>query len=102
MGLQFYLQALGTGDSPRSKHRRLARLTGADFRFLFGLTFPTLSLSQLERTMGIVVSLFSQIFPPPSKFNSDDIADLTGKVMIITGANTGEVSKLYSRLISKS
>ena len=39
--------------------------------------------------MGIIASLFSQIFPPQSKFNLEEIPDLTGKVIIVTGANTG-------------
>jgi hypothetical protein len=42
--------------------------------------------------MGILVSLItmaSQSFPPKSKFTVDDIPDLSGKVIIVTGANTG-------------
>ena len=42
--------------------------------------------------MGLAYSLFSvftQTFPPQSKFNVDDIPDLTGKVIIVTGANAG-------------
>ena len=34
-------------------------------------------------------SVISQVFPPKSKFNVEDIPDLSGKVMIVTGANTG-------------
>ena len=33
--------------------------------------------------------LFNQSFPPASLFAVDDIPDLSGKVMIVTGANTG-------------
>jgi retinol dehydrogenase-12 len=39
--------------------------------------------------------LFSSLrecFPPTSQFNIDDIPDLTGKTVLITGANTGEPS----------
>ncbi|KDR82950.1 hypothetical protein GALMADRAFT_238644 [Galerina marginata CBS 339.88] len=39
--------------------------------------------------MGIVASIISQSWPPKSKFAVDDIPDLTGKVVIVTGANTG-------------
>ncbi|KAF8799007.1 NAD(P)-binding protein [Phlegmacium glaucopus] len=39
--------------------------------------------------MGLVASFISQSFPPESKFNVRDIPDLSGKVIIVTGANTG-------------
>lgn len=39
--------------------------------------------------MGNHLSLLGQSFPSESKFHVDDIPDLTGKVMIVTGANTG-------------
>lgn len=39
--------------------------------------------------MGSHLSVLSQSFPPKSKFRVDDIPDLTGKVIIVTGANTG-------------
>lgn len=39
--------------------------------------------------MGVYLSLLSQSIPPKSKFNASDIPDLTGKVIIVTGANTG-------------
>ena len=32
---------------------------------------------------------FTQYFPPAPLFAVDDIPDLSGKVMIVTGANTG-------------
>lgn len=40
--------------------------------------------------MGQIPSLFGQTFPPKSRFHVEDIPDLSGKVMIVTGANTGE------------
>jgi len=39
--------------------------------------------------MGAINSIISQTFPPRSKFNPDDIPDLTGKVIIVTGASAG-------------
>lgn len=39
--------------------------------------------------MGNHLSLLGQTFPSKSNFRVDDIPDLTGKVMIVTGANTG-------------
>ena len=39
--------------------------------------------------MGNFASFLAQTYPPRSKFNLEDIPDLTGKVIIVTGANTG-------------
>ena len=39
--------------------------------------------------MCIVSSFLSQSFPPKSKFNVENIPDLTGKVIIVTGGNAG-------------
>jgi len=39
--------------------------------------------------MGQIPSVFSQSFPPKSRFTFNDIPDLSGKVIIVTGANTG-------------
>ncbi|PBK62199.1 NAD-P-binding protein [Armillaria solidipes] len=39
--------------------------------------------------MGIVQSFISQMWPPKPKFSVDDIPDLSGKVVIVTGGNTG-------------
>ncbi|KAK7055760.1 NAD(P)-binding protein [Favolaschia claudopus] len=39
--------------------------------------------------MGNFFSLIGQAFPPKSKYSVDQIPDLSGKVMIVTGANIG-------------
>ncbi|CAK5269905.1 unnamed protein product [Mycena citricolor] len=39
--------------------------------------------------MGIVLSGFAQSFPSASKFSVDQIPDLSGQVIIVTGANAG-------------
>ncbi|KAF8956995.1 hypothetical protein BDZ97DRAFT_138376 [Flammula alnicola] len=39
--------------------------------------------------MGVLLSFINEGFPPESKFNPNDIPDLSGKVIVVTGANTG-------------
>ncbi|KAF9485786.1 NAD(P)-binding protein [Pholiota conissans] len=39
--------------------------------------------------MGVVYSLINEGYPPETKFTPANIPDLTGKVIIVTGANTG-------------
>ncbi|EIN12416.1 NAD(P)-binding protein [Punctularia strigosozonata HHB-11173 SS5] len=39
--------------------------------------------------MGAIYSQYTQIFPPKSTWSVDNIPDLSGKVMIVTGGNSG-------------
>jgi short-subunit dehydrogenase len=39
--------------------------------------------------MGQRYSFYTQSFPPASKFKVEDIPDLTGKVILVTGGNVG-------------
>jgi hypothetical protein len=36
-----------------------------------------------------VVNVYTEFLPPRSEYSVDSIPDLTGKVFIVTGANTG-------------
>jgi hypothetical protein len=53
-----------------------------------------------QNAMGVLMSLItaiSQGFPPKSKFTVDDIPDMSDRVVIVTGANTGvgfEIAKV--------
>lgn len=43
------------------------------------------------------VNFLKEAFPPKATFSPDDIPDLTGKIAIVTGANSGvgkEVAKV--------
>ena len=39
--------------------------------------------------MGSLFSLIDQSYPTASKFNFEDVPDLSGKVIIVTGGNAG-------------
>ena len=39
--------------------------------------------------MGAFLSLLNENYPPKSKFSIDDIPDLKGQIVLVTGANTG-------------
>jgi len=52
--------------------------------------------------MGILLSFFSESFPPKSKFTPENIPDLSGRVIIVTGANTGVGKETAKALLARN
>jgi len=52
--------------------------------------------------MGLVASSISQSLPPKAQFSVDQIPDMTGKVVIVTGANTGVGKETAKALLAKN
>ncbi|KAG5648353.1 hypothetical protein DXG03_004925 [Asterophora parasitica] len=50
--------------------------------------------------MGVLFSLYTETYPPASKFSVDDIPDLTGRVVIVTGANTDSRTRREQALLA--
>ncbi|KAI9434789.1 NAD(P)-binding protein [Lactarius indigo] len=50
--------------------------------------------------MGVTLSLMSQFFPPKPKWDVNDIPDLTGKVIIVTGGNAGVGKDTVKQLLA--
>ncbi|CAD6578599.1 MAG: hypothetical protein TREMPRED_002228 [Tremellales sp. Tagirdzhanova-0007] len=57
--------------------------------------------SYLTRLIAYVspLSMMSQMWPPPSKFTLDDMPDLTGKVVLVTGGTFGVGYAMCSALL---
>ncbi|KAJ7925904.1 NAD-binding protein [Mycena leptocephala] len=52
--------------------------------------------------MGNIPAYISQSFPPKSKFTVDDIPDLTGRVIIVTGGNCGIGFEIIKALLPRN
>jgi len=59
-------------------------------------------LASPQDIMDVVCDIISQSFPPKPQWSVDDIPDLTGKVVIVTGGNSGVGKETCKALLSKN
>ncbi|KAF9031270.1 NAD(P)-binding protein, partial [Hymenopellis radicata] len=52
--------------------------------------------------MGTVMSMYAANWPPKAKWSVEDIPDLSGKVIIVTGGNSGIGEETVKALLSKN
>lgn len=97
-----YARVLGTKPSPRPAAGlkqvllKRASIHSQPTGFVHNSRQIPTSTDCIAENMGGILSFLSESFPPKSNFHPDDIPDLTGKVIIVTGASSG--SSLRFRL----
>ena len=56
----------------------------------------------MGQTLTLLRTVYDQSLPPKSKFSTSDIPDMAGKVVIVTGGNTGIGRETVRALLKKN